>query len=346
MSVDRDFVLGKLINDGFPGSLEMPLPGLFTKIAMTGQSMALGEVPYVDEVIPASVFAIHAHAVPGRRVVVEFTNVTERKNAEKQVAEKHEALTKALHDLWGEMDLARKIQTVLLPSEPLIAGYEVSAEMRPASTVGGDYFDVFEAGGAAWLLVGDVSGHGVSAGLIMMMAQTAVRTAISGLANGEAPSPSKVLAQVNAAIRGNVAKIGKDQYMTISALCLRDGVVRHAGLHQDMLVYRAATGKVDSFETNGVWLGVVDDAAPLLSDAAFEIAEGDVLLAFSDGIVEAKIDGTIWGQANLAALFSELASKQLPTSEIVKVILDKVASEDQRDDQTLLVARRKGKKAE
>lgn len=345
MSVDRDFVLGKRIHEGFPGSEEMPLPGIFTKIAMTGQGMALGDVPYIDEVVPASVFSIHAHALPGRRVCVEFTNVTERKAAEKKLAEKHDELTQALHDLWSEMDLARKIQTVLLPTEPRVVGYEVSAEMRPASTVGGDYFDVFEAGGSAWLLIGDVSGHGVSAGLIMMMTQTAVRTAILGAQNLEvSPTPSKVLAQVNSAIRGNVSKIGKDQYMTISALRLRDGEVHHAGLHQDILVYRAATGAIDTIESQGVWLGVVDDAGPLLEDSTFTLAEGDVVLTFSDGIVEAKVNGVAFGQTNLRQMFADLAGQKLPTSEIVKRILDTVTTDDIRDDLTLLVARRDGSK--
>jgi serine phosphatase RsbU (regulator of sigma subunit) len=341
MAVKLEDVLHKRIAEGFPGSLEMPLAGLFTRIAQTGQSMALGDVPYVDEIVPASVFSIHAHAMPDRRVCVEFTNVTEQRAAERKIAEQHGELTRALNDLWGEMDLARKIQTVLLPNAPEVAGYEVAGEVRAASTVGGDYFDVIEVDGSTWLLIGDVSGHGVSAGLIMMMTQTAVRTAIEstrGLA--EPVTPSRVLSLVNTAIRGNLAKIGRDQYMTINAICLRDGRALHAGLHQDLLVYRAATGQIDTFETDGVWLGVVDDAAPLLKDASFHLDPGDVLLAFSDGLVETRLPEGFFGQARLAARFGELASAGASAPAIVTALLDAVGGVEAKDDLTVLVARR------
>lgn len=139
MNVKVEDVLGKRIHEGFPGSENMPLAGLFTRVIETGQGMSLGDVPYVDEVIPDSVFSIQTHALPNRCVCVEFTNVTEQRKAERLVAEQQEKLQKALQDLWGEMDLARKIQTVLLPGAVALAGYEVASEMRPAATVGGDY---------------------------------------------------------------------------------------------------------------------------------------------------------------------------------------------------------------
>jgi serine phosphatase RsbU (regulator of sigma subunit) len=339
MAVKLDEVLHRRIAEGFPGSLEMPLAAIFTKIAQTGESMALGDVPYIDEIVPASVFSIHAHAMPERRVCVEFTSVTEQRAAERTIAQQHTDLTRALSDLWGEMDLARKIQTVLLPSDPQVPGYEVAGEVRAASTVGGDYFDVIAVDGVTWLLIGDVSGHGVSAGLIMMMAQTAVRTAIEGT-RGQSVTPSQILGLVNTAIRGNLTKIGRDQYMTINAICLRDGQALHAGLHQDLLVYRAASGQVETFGTEGVWLGVVDDAAPLLQDSAFALGAGDVLLAFSDGLVETRLPGGFYGQARLAARFGELAAAGASVRAIVTGLLDEVAGVEAKDDLTVLVARR------
>lgn len=341
LGVKIEDVLGKRIHEGFPGSEKMPLPGLFTRVAETAQGMSLGDVPYVDEVVPDGVFSIVAHAQGKRRVCVEFTNVTEQRKAEKKVAAQHEELTRALHDLWGEMDLARKIQTVLLPAEQEVPGWEVAAEMRAASTVGGDYFDICPRGDASWLLVGDVSGHGISAGLIMMMVQTSVRTA---LAMGGPVGPSEVLARVNASIRHNVQRIGRDQYMTITALRLDGGAVRHAGLHQDMLVYRAASGEVEVIETRGVWLGVVDDAAPLLQDSSFEVGEGDVLLLFTDGVTEARRDRVREAEAQLREGFRRLCAAGAPAREVVREVLDAAAAglggAAQADDMTVLVARR------
>ena len=89
-------------------------------------------------------------------------------------------------------------------------------------------------------MIGDVSGHGVTAGLSMMMIQTAIRTVVLGGGDGAAKlTPAKVLAKVNAAVRGNMQKVNEDHYMTITGLQLEGGQVRYAGLHQDILIYRA-----------------------------------------------------------------------------------------------------------
>lgn len=343
MAVKQEDVVGRRIHDGFPGSEAMPLPGVFTRVAMTGETMSLGDVPYIDQIVPESVFSIVAHAQGNRRVCVEFTNVTDRSKAEKRIAQQTEELQRAIAELWSEMDLARKIQTVLLPAVSTSGAFEVAAEMRPADTVGGDYFDIFDAGGASWLLVGDVSGHGVSAGLIMMMVQTSVRTAVETLTKaGRAPTPAQVLALVNGAIRANIEKIGKDQYMTITALCLRDGVAHHAGLHQDLVVYRKATGTLEIVESQGVWLGVVDDAASLLADTRLDLAEGDTLLLFSDGIVEARLAGgkEVYGPQRLQSVFLEAARAELPSREIVDRLLAELGGLTVSDDVTVLVARR------
>lgn len=342
LGVKVEDVLGKRIHDGFPGSEKMPLPGLFTRVAETGQDIALGDVPYVDEVVPDSLFSIHAHSQGHRRVCVEFTNVTEQRKAEKKVAAQHEALTRALNDLWGEMDLARKIQTVLLPGEREVPGYEVAAETRSASEVGGDYHDIHPGADASWLLIGDVSGHGISAGLIMMMVQTAVHTLLQ---RPDMPGPAELVARINAGVRDNLQRIGRDQYMTLAALRLEDGRVRHAGLHLDMFVFRAATGAVEVIETKGVWIGVVDDARPVLEESSFELGDGDVLLLFTDGVTEARRADTKGAQARLAESFAQLAAAGAPAREMVKVILDSAASGEPgsppADDMTVLVARRR-----
>ncbi|HUJ75728.1 MAG TPA: LacI family transcriptional regulator, partial [bacterium] len=84
--------------------------------------------------------------------------------------------------LWGEMELAKRIQTALLPQRRgVLRGFEVAVSMIPAREVGGDYYDIIETGnGDRWIAIGDVAGHGVDSGLIMMMAQASIMTAIKG----------------------------------------------------------------------------------------------------------------------------------------------------------------------
>lgn len=268
------------------------------------------------------------------------------KNLESLVTQRTADLNRTLAELWSEMDLARKVQTVLLPDDAGFAGYDVAALMLPAANVGGDYYDYFRLGDAQWLLVGDVSGHGVSSGLIMMMAQTAVRTTIHTLSQrGVEVAPSEVLALVNAAIRSNLEKIGHDQYMTVTALRLEKTGVRYAGLHQDILVYRRKTGQLERIETDGVWVGLLDDIAPFLRDARLELEVGDVMLLHTDGLTEARHDGRMLGLETLEqALKSVLegAGSDAPTSTkaIIEGILKRLPVDVFEDDITLVAVTR------
>jgi predicted ATPase/serine phosphatase RsbU (regulator of sigma subunit) len=278
--------------------------------------------------------------------VRESTEQLRRANEtlERQVAERTEELRRANAELWSEMDVARKIQTVLLPRDATMAGYEVAAVMRPAADVGGDYYDVFRARDRDWVLVGDVSGHGVPAGLIMMMVQTAVRTAVLAL-QGEAPgelAPSRVLAVVNAAVRANLEKIGKGQYVTVTALCFDGPRVRYAGLHEDMLIYRAAEGRVECVETRGVWLGILDDIEPLLDDDELRLGRGDVLLLVTDGLAEARREGRMVGREALAAWFEAAVEGGAASSEaVVARLIERLAGHAVNDDVTVLAVRRR-----
>ena len=85
-----------------------------------------------------------------------------------------------------EVEIAHRIQTAILPVAPSLAGYEVAARMKPADDVGGDLYDLLPFDDTFWVLVGDVSGHGINSGLVMMMAQAAAYAAIA-----ENPAPRR-----------------------------------------------------------------------------------------------------------------------------------------------------------
>jgi histidine kinase len=262
---------------------------------------------------------------------------------EQQVVQRTQQLQKALSELWAEMDLARKIQTILLPSEPRLRGYEIAAAMQPAKNVGGDYYDVLESGDAGWVLVGDVSNHGVSAGLCMMMVTSIVRAALlMSQENNIAQTPSSLLSHTNAAIYDSFQHIGRGHYMTISALRIDGGRVTFAGLHMDILVYRASTREVERIETNGVWLGWLQDIRQALTDESFELAPEDVVLLFSDGITESYVGEAMLGISGLAQLFGECAREIKNPQEIMKRLLAAVLRGECNDDLTLLVMRRQG----
>lgn len=83
--------------------------------------------------------------------------------------------------------------------------------MKPADDVGGDYYDVINIGGYDWIVIGDVSGHGVTAGLVMMMVQTSIHSVLQG---NPGIKPSELIEQVNSVIIGNIRKFNENKYLT------------------------------------------------------------------------------------------------------------------------------------
>ncbi len=236
-----------------------------------------------------------------------------------------------------EMELAKHIQTVLLPREPEITGYDIAVSLDPADKVGGDYYDVISVSGHDWLVIGDVSGHGVSSGLIMLMVQTAIHTVL--LENPGIP-PSYLLSVINKTIYQNIEKMGESKHMTIVALAGgKEGYFSFSGLHEDILVWRADTGNVDKIETEGMWLGLEPDISKWLSSDTLVMDSGDCMVLFTDGITGSVDDkGKMFGNERLIKIIEENGSKT--ASELHNHIIAALDSYKKRDDITLLIIKR------
>lgn len=268
----------------------------------------------------------------GVRAELEDTNA---------VLEKSRADLKQARDrLWSEMEVAQRIQTALLPRNRTLGPWEIEATMRPAEEVGGDYYDFLETRhGERWLAIGDVSGHGVESGLVMMMTQTAVSTLVN---DRPGRTPSDVFVHTNQVIRENVSRLGGHRYMTLNIIRLEAGRLVVAGKHQDLLVWRAATGTVEIITNQGPWIGVVDDVKHAVEDQAIEVGVGDWVLLYSDGLTEATdASGTLFGEERLREAFGAVAGK-LPLQQAVTAVIERVRAYQRRqdDDLTLVVLRR------
>ena len=248
-------------------------------------------------------------------------------------------LRKARDAIWSEMELAKRIQTALLPDEEKISGYEVVAKMVPAKEVGGDYYDIIEtARGDKWITIGDVSGHGVDSGLIMMMAQTSILSTVNNSVNS---NPSDVLCSINTVIRENISRLGSDHYMTIMAIKFTETDMTIAGKHQDIILYRAASNKTEIVTTKGTWLGIAEKIGHFQKDQKVQINDGDIIMLFTDGITEAtNKKGEMFGQMRLEQLLDQYAD--LPINKILEKIIKEVNrfQEEQLDDMTILIIKK------
>lgn len=128
--------------------------------------------------------------------------------------------------------------------------------------------------------------------------------------------------------------------MTVTLLALdEDGTVVYSGLHRDILVFRNGQDKVESFETRGIWLGMVEDIDGLNKMDSFVLAVGDTMLLYTDGTVEAiDADGKLYGSKRLIEVFETCGL--LATTDIRNTILDSLEGYDTKDDITLLLVKK------
>ncbi|MCP3950654.1 MAG: SpoIIE family protein phosphatase [Desulfobacterales bacterium] len=245
----------------------------------------------------------------------------------------------ARDSIWSEMELAKRIQTALLPHNQNIKGFQIAATMLPAKEVGGDYYDIIDTPNRYnWVTIGDVSGHGVDSGLIMMMAQTSILSKID--AEGDC-LPSAMLSSVNTIIRENISRLGSDHYMTMMALRIDESTITVAGKHQDVVMYRSALNRTESISVPGTWLGITDDIKGSLTDSSFEMHKGDIALLFTDGVTEATdAAGEMFGQNRLEQALNKYAD--LPVGKLRNKIIQEVRDfqKEQLDDITVVVIKK------
>jgi serine phosphatase RsbU (regulator of sigma subunit) len=254
--------------------------------------------------------------------------------------ERSRAELKAARDaLWGEMAVAQRIQTALLPEDGWVGGYQVAARMIPAAEVGGDYYDILEPGGGRpWLAIGDVSGHGVESGLVMMMVQTGILALVR---EDPTRTPAEVFRLVNGVLWQNVSRMRSSRYMTLNVVRLEEEGFTLAGKHQDVLVWRRGRG-VEVVANRGTWIGLTSEAGAAAEDQFVALGPGDLALFFTDGATEAVgKDRELYGEERLAAALARVAG--LPLHEALASLLAGIAgfrAGEQDDDVTLLLVRR------
>ena len=205
----------------------------------------------------------------------------------------------ALTAIRNELEIARRIQTSILPEQmPQVAGIQVAAKYLPMSEVAGDFYDFLVVDDRrVGVLIADVSGHGVPAALVASMVKVAIAAQ-----SEHAHDPAKVLSGLNSVLSGKL----QGQFVTAAYLFLdlekRTGHYSAAG-HPPLLHYSAADKAVSGVVENGLILGVLPFAT--YDSRAIRLGPGDRFLLYTDGVIEATRAGEEFGEARVKNVLSQ-----------------------------------------
>jgi len=235
-----------------------------------------------------------------------------------------------------ELQVARQIQQELLPeSIPKPDGWRIAAYYGPAREVGGDFYDFLEfPDGRIGLVVGDATGHGMPAALVMATTRGMLRAVVQSL-----ESPGEVLAKVNEAL---VADIPSSTFVTCFYAILepKSGLLRYANAGHDLPYLRHGSGEAEELRARGMPLGLM--AGMSYEEKEIILAPGDSALFYSDGLVEAhNPKREMFGFPRLGRLVAEHAEGE-PLVDFLMEDLYSFTGEgwEQEDDITLVTLQR------
>jgi sigma-B regulation protein RsbU (phosphoserine phosphatase) len=258
-----------------------------------------------------------------------------RRNLEsrnRQLEERVEAESRALQLHQQDFELAGEIQRALMPTTlPQIQGCELAAGCQPARMVGGDYFDAIRLGDArAAIAIGDVSGKGMAAALLMSNLQAIVRAfAPAGL------EPHELCAKANQLIAGNVApgKYITFFYAVIDTVHMRLDYC-NAGHNPPILRHR--DGAIEMLREGGPVLGVIPGAS--YAAGTVELRSGDCLVLYTDGISEAfNANDEEFGEERLILPLKQPGDGAEERRRRIMVAVTEFSNGNFQDDATMMV---------
>lgn len=243
-----------------------------------------------------------------------------------------------------ELDIARRLQQMLLPTPEELSQMnelEIAGFMKPAKEVGGDYYDVLQHAGKVKIGIGDITGHGLESGVLMLMVQTAVRT----LLTHQETDSVKFLNTINRTIYDNLQRMGCDKNLTLALVDYDKGVLTLSGQHEQMIVVRS-NGSLEQIDTIdlGFPIGLTEDIADFVAEARVHLNAGDVVVLYTDGITEAEdIHGVQYGLDRLCDVVTKYW--QSSANDIRQAVIDElqqhIGEQKVYDDITLLVLKQK-----
>jgi len=260
------------------------------------------------------------------------------------ISKLNEQLTSENLRMSSELAVTRKLQEMILPKAKeleAIAELEIAGFMEPADEVGGDYYDVLPDHGKIKIGIGDVTGHGLESGVIMIMVQTAIRALLS---RGET-NPIKLLDAVNSAIYGNLKRMNCDKSLTLMILEYANHTLNITGQHESVIVIRSdgTTENIDTIDL-GFPIGLLQPIEHLCFNLSIQLNQGDMVVLYTDGIPEAENRAKeLYGMDRLLAVLQK--NRHLPADiirqNVIADVMEFVGSAKIYDDITLVIMKLK-----
>jgi sigma-B regulation protein RsbU (phosphoserine phosphatase) len=218
-----------------------------------------------------------------------------------------------------------------------VSRLDIAGHMEAATEVGGDYYDVLQSGSRVKIGIGDVTGHGLESGVLMLMVQSAARALLES-----GPMDSCTFMKVlNNAIYKNVARTETSNNLTLSFVDYSENKITLTGQHEEMIVVRA-NGSVERIETLdlGFPIGLEADISDFINSRAIPFESEDLVILYTDGVTEAESPkGELFGVERLceSANRHRAGTAQEIKQSIIHDVLSHIDTQKIHDDITLVV---------
>ena len=270
----------------------------------------------------------------------------ELEGANSQIMNLNKQLTSENSRLKAEVEITRRLQQMLLPKDHELSdvlSLDITGFMNPAEEVGGDYYDVLQEAGRIKIGIGDVTGHGLESGVLMLMVQTAVRT----LLISDEKDPVRFMDILNRTIYANVQRMDSDKNLTLLLLDYNQltGNMRLSGQHEEAIILRQ-NGQLEMVDTLklGFPIGLEENIHDFVSEVDIKLEPGDVVVLYTDGITEAfNAAREQYGLTRLCEVIKcnhERSSAEIKQA-VIENLRDFVGEQKVYDDVTLVVLKQR-----